>query len=92
MWARSPHPEHPEDSLNPESSVSASAHTRVALTLFAASVAAACAGDAGGEGGAAADSDRAETSAVARAPLPEERRFASLTQLTFEGENAEAYY
>ncbi len=25
-------------------------------------------------------------------PLPEERRFASLRQLTFEGENAEAYY
>ncbi len=29
---------------------------------------------------------------VEREPLPEERYFASLTQLTFEGENAEAYY
>lgn len=29
---------------------------------------------------------------VERAPAPGERRFASLTQLTFEGENAEAYF
>lgn len=29
---------------------------------------------------------------VQRAPAPGERRFASLTQLTFEGENAEAYF
>jgi Tol biopolymer transport system component len=92
VWARSPDPEHPEDSLNPESSVSASAHTRVALTLIAASVAAACAGGAGDGSAAAADEDRAETSAAIRDPLPEERRFASLAQLTFEGENAEAYY
>ncbi|MCG8468473.1 MAG: hypothetical protein MJB57_09745 [Gemmatimonadetes bacterium] len=35
----------------------------------------------------------AATSArVMREPLPEERRFASLAQLTFEGENAEAYF
>ncbi|MYE35828.1 MAG: hypothetical protein F4X23_13340 [Gemmatimonadales bacterium] len=59
---------------------------------MAASAAAACAGDAGAGSGGAADEGRAETSAVARDPLPEERRFASLTQLTFEGENAEAYY
>ena len=78
--------------MKPELSVSAPAPTRVALTLILASVAAACAGDAGGRSAAAADEDRAETSAVARDPLPEERRFASLTQLTFEGENAEAYY
>lgn len=78
--------------MNSELSVSVPAPGRVALTLIAASVAAACAGDAGGGSGGASDEDRAETSAVARDPLPEERRFASLTQLTFEGENAEAYY
>ncbi len=78
--------------MNSEFSVSASALGRVALTLILASVAAACAGDAGDGSGAATEQDRAETTAVARDPLPEERRFASLTQLTFEGENAEAYY
>ena len=89
VWARSPYA---EVFLNAELSVSASAPTPVALTLILASVAAACAGAAGDGSDAAADEDRAETSAVSRDPLPGERRFASLTQLTFEGENAEAYY
>ncbi|WP_425155098.1 TolB family protein [Candidatus Palauibacter sp.] len=51
------------------------------MTLAAALGATACA-NANGE----------QTTGVARDPLPGERRFASLTQLTFEGENAEAYF
>ncbi len=37
-------------------------------------------------------SSAAAVPAVTRTPAPGERRFASLTQLTFEGENAEAYF
>ena len=59
----------------------ASAPLRVLVTLAAGLGATACA-NANGE----------QTGAVARDPLPGERRFASLTQLTFEGENAEAYF
>lgn len=93
MWPRSPHREvFLTAFMKPELSVSASSPTRVAFTLILASVAAACAGAAGDGSGAAEDEDHAETSAVSRDPLPEERRFASLTQLTFEGENAEAYF
>ncbi len=78
--------------MKPELSVSASSPTRAGFTLILASVAAACVGAAGDGSGAAEDEDHAETSAVSRDPLPEERRFASLIQLTFEGENAEAYF
>lgn len=77
--------------IGPESSP-----TRIAVSFAAACFAAACAGDAGQETDAAANQngmgDGAENAAVMRDPLPEERRFASLAQLTFEGENAEAYY
>ena len=38
------------------------------------------------------DAPAAEGLAVDREPAPGERRFASLRQLTFEGENAEAYF
>ncbi|MDE2879958.1 hypothetical protein [Candidatus Palauibacter soopunensis] len=75
---------------------SASAPTRVALTLVAVCAATACTGDTGEQNDAAGRNDAArndaESGAVIRDPLPEERRFASLAQLTFEGENAEAYY
>lgn len=70
----------------------APASTRVALALAATFVAAACAGDAGEENGAVSGDNDAGNGAMIRDPLPEERRFASLAQLTFEGENAEAYY
>ena len=69
---------------------------RIAVSFAAAFLATACAGDAGEEADAATNQngmeDGAENAAVMRDPLPEERRFASLAQLTFEGENAEAYY
>ena len=78
--------------MNSAFPVSAPAPIRVVLTLTAAFVAAACNGDAGEESAAAADDNGTESTGVARNPLPEERRFASLTQLTFEGENAEAYF
>ena len=75
---------------------SASAPTRVALTLVAVCAATACTGDTGEQNDAAGRNDAArnpaENGAVIRDPLPDERRFASLAQLTFEGENAEAYY
>jgi len=73
-----------------------SSPTCIAVSLAAAFLATACAGNAGGEAEAATNENGAESgaenAAVSRDPLPEERRFASLTQLTFEGENAEAYY
>ena len=59
---------------------------------MAALVASACTGDAGDMDGAAGGEDRAEWTGVDREPLPGERRFGRLTQLTFEGENAEAYF
>ncbi|WP_419165709.1 TolB family protein [Candidatus Palauibacter sp.] len=55
--------------------------TRALVALLAAFGVAACTAEAG-----------QDTGGVARDPLPGERRFASLTQLTFEGENAEAYF
>ncbi|WP_420634905.1 TolB family protein [Candidatus Palauibacter sp.] len=58
-----------------------SAPTRALPALMAALGVAACADEAGPEIGG-----------VSRDPLPEERRFASLSQLTFAGENAEAYF
>ena len=74
----------------------ASSPTRIAVSFAAAFLAAACAGDTGEEIDAATNQngmeDGAENAAVMRDPLPEERRFASLAQLTFEGENAEAYF
>ena len=78
--------------MNSALPASASAPTRVAWAFVAAFVAAACTGDAGEADGTAAGEDRMWAGGVARDPLPEERRFASLTQLTFEGENAEAYF
>lgn len=64
----------------------------MAVSLAATLLATACAGNAGEETAAATNENAAENGAVSRDPLPEERRFASLAQLTFEGENAEAYY
>jgi len=69
-----------------------SSPTRIAVSLAVAFLATACAGNAGQETDAATNANGAENAAVIRDPLPEERRFASLSQLTFEGENAEAYY
>ena len=68
----------------------------IAITTAAAFLATACAGNAG-EGTDPATNENgvdngAENAAVSRDPLPGERRFASLSQLTFEGENAEAYF
>lgn len=71
---------------------SATTPTRIAISLAAAFLATACAGGAGEETGTAANGNGGDNAAVARDPLPQERRFASLSQLTFEGENAEAYY
>ncbi len=65
--------------LNP--TYEAAGPTRALATLLAALGAVACTAQAG-----------QDTGGVARDPFPGERRFASLTQLTFEGENAEAYF
>lgn len=73
----------------------------IAGATLAALACAACGGAGGTEGGdtgehddATASSTAAESApvAVARPPEPGERRFASLLQLTFEGQNAEAYF
>ncbi|MXW55135.1 MAG: hypothetical protein F4Z59_00120, partial [Gemmatimonadales bacterium] len=73
-----------------------SSPTRIAVSLAATLLATACAGNAREETAAATHENGAdngaENAAVSRDPLPGERRFASLAQLTFEGENAEAYY
>lgn len=71
------------------------------LAALAALLAAACApnepagetaGDTVADTAARASSAGESRTAVPREPAPGERRFARLEQLTFEGENAEAYF
>ena len=71
---------------------------RLTLLVCCVTALAACANKsapnapADGEVAATTPEPRSEGSAVAVEPLPEERHFASLKQLTFGGENAEAYF
>ncbi len=67
--------------------------TRIGVLGAGIVLAAACA-SSDGESADTRGAEPSETSStrVRREPLPGERRFSSLTQLTFDGENAEAYF
>lgn len=75
-----------------------SARRGIGTTLFLATVSFACAAsdgsDASADSAAAMDANQqaSPAPAVEHAPAPGEVRFGSLRQLTFEGENAEAYF